>query len=95
MGTTVTTTGATESAARAARARSEAAKGLSARPMARAGLALLYAIAALLGLGAGFRFGWQAGGGYVLAGVAGLCFGVFCTLMVDALVDRMPRRRQR
>lgn len=56
-------------------------------------LAVLYTFAAAVGLGAGFRFGLQAGGGYVLAGIAGLCFGVFCTLMLDALVDRLQGRR--
>ena len=69
--------------------------GSRGRPLARAGLALLYAMAAVLGLGAGFHFGWQAGGGYVLAAVAGLCFAVFCTLMVDALIDRIAGRRGR
>jgi hypothetical protein len=45
-------------------------------------------LVAILGLGAGFGFGLQAGGGYVLACIAGLCFAVFCTLMLDALVER-------
>ena len=58
-------------------------------------LAVLYLGAAAFGLGAGFRFGLQAGGGYVLAGVAGLCFGVFCTLMLDAIIDRAQARRGR
>jgi hypothetical protein len=56
---------------------------------------VLYTLAAALGLGAGFRFGLQAGGGYVLAAIAALCFGVFCTLMLDALVDRVQARRGR
>ena len=56
-------------------------------------LALLHTLAAALGLGAGFRFGLQAGGGYVLAGVAAVCFGIFCTLMLDALLDRFQHRR--
>jgi hypothetical protein len=58
-------------------------------------LATLYTIAAVFGLGAGFHFGLQAGGGYVLACIAGLCFAVFCTLMLDALVDRAQDRRER
>lgn len=65
------------------------------RPGTKVLLAVLYVMAAAFGLGAGFRFGLQAGGGYVLAGVAGLCFGVFCTLMVDAVVDRAQTRRER
>ena len=65
------------------------------RPGTRVLLAVLYTLAAALGLGAGFRFGLQAGGGYVLAGIAALCFGVFCTLMLDALVDRVQARRGR
>ncbi len=65
------------------------------RPGARALLAVLYVMAGVFGLGAGFGFGLQAGGGYVLACLAGLCFGVFCTLMLDALIDRMPARRVR
>lgn len=65
------------------------------RPGPQWGLAVLYVAAAALGLGTGFRFGWQAGGGYVLACVAGLSFGIFCTLMVDALADRLRGRRVR
>ena len=57
--------------------------------------AALYVAAAAGGLGAGFRFGWQAGGGWVLACVAGLSFGVFCTLMVESFIDRLPGRRNR
>jgi hypothetical protein len=51
-------------------------------------LAVAYMLVAILGLGAGFSFGLQAGGGYVLACIAGLCFAVFCTLMLDSLVER-------
>ena len=58
------------------------------RPGTRVLLAVAYMLVAILGLGAGFGFGLQAGGGYVLACIAGLCFAVFCTLMLDALVER-------
>ncbi|MEN9419526.1 MAG: hypothetical protein RI988_3146 [Pseudomonadota bacterium] len=58
----------------------------------RAGVGTLLVLAALVGLAAGFSFGLQAGGGYVLAIVAGLCFGAFCTLMVDAWVDSWLHR---
>lgn len=60
----------------------------------RAGVGALLVLAALVGLAAGFSFGLQAGGGYALASVAGLCFGAFCTLMADAWLDRLPSRRQ-
>lgn len=65
------------------------------RSAARVMLATLYTIAAVFGLGAGFHFGLQAGGGYVLACIAGVCFAVFCTLMLDAFVDRAHARRGR
>jgi hypothetical protein len=60
----------------------------------RAGVGTVLVLAALVGLAAGFSFGLQAGGGYALATVAGLCFGAFCTLMVDAWVDRLSWRRR-
>lgn len=65
------------------------------RPGTRVLLAVLYLVAGVFGLGAGFGFGLQVGGGYVLAVVAGLCFAAFCTLMVDAFVDRMRPRQSR
>lgn len=64
----------------------------------RAGMGTLLVLAALVGLAAGFSFGLQAGGGYALAIVAGLCFGAFCTLMVDAWLgawaERLPSQRR-
>jgi hypothetical protein len=60
----------------------------------RAGVGTLLVLAALVGLAAGFSFGLKAGGGYVLASVAGLCFGAFCTLMADACADRLTWRRR-
>lgn len=52
----------------------------------------VYAVAGLGGLSAGVAFGLQVGGGAALAIGAGLCMAAFCTIMVDALADRVEAR---
>lgn len=63
--------------------------------MTRGLLALLYAAAALAGTVGGLSFGLQAGGGWPLAVLAALCSTLFCTIMVDAVADRLAARRRR
>jgi hypothetical protein len=63
--------------------------------MARGLLVLLYLVAALAGGLGGLSFGLQTGGGWPLAVVAALCGTLFCTIMVDALADRLAARRRR
>lgn len=63
--------------------------------MTRGLLALLYAAAALAGAVGGLSFGLQAGGGWPLAVLAAVCGTLFCTIMVDAVADRLAARRRR
>lgn len=54
---------------------------------------LLYAAAAVLGAVLGYDFARQAGGGMVMALVAGANGALFSTLLADAVATRLTRRR--
>ncbi len=57
-------------------------------------LAALYLAAAVLGAWLGWGFGTSAGKGSALWGVvAGVNGALFCTMLVDAVVSRLLRRR--
>lgn len=54
---------------------------------------LVYLASALGGFALGFAFVQDARGGVVMAVVAGLNAGLFCTLLADWLLTRLVRRR--
>jgi hypothetical protein len=62
---------------------------LQPRIVASLGLCLA---AAVVGMVLGYDFGVRVGGTRWLGLVAALCSGVFCTLMVDALLSRLISR---
>lgn len=74
--------------------RDTAARDPSAGWMARSLLTLAYAAAAVAGAVGGLTFGLQAGGGWPLAVIAAVCGTLFCTIMVDAVADRMAASRR-
>ena len=71
-----------------------AARGLPSGWVARSVLTLAYAAAAVAGAVGGLTFGLQAGGGWPLAVIAAVCGTLFCTIMVDAVADRLAASRR-